>query len=151
MLCQFSLKLARRFSYSASNISRGLSMPEPSHTAAAVALSGVGAGTLSAMFGLDTGALFWAFLGAVCSRTIQPRISDKGDMIKASGLAIISTVLGTLGSVWAAPTALSVGPFLATVEPRALIALPAFLLGLLGHEILLRVIDVIREFKKGAL
>jgi hypothetical protein len=125
-------------------------MPDPaSQTAAAVAISGLGAGTVSAIFGIETGALFWAFLGAICSRTIQPSIQGKAAIAQASGFAVISTVLGSVGASWAVPITKHFAPFLATVDYRMLVALPAFLLGLLGHEVLLRSINFIREFKKG--
>ena len=40
-------------------------------------------------------------------------------------------------------------PFLAQVSIRILLALPAFLLGVLGHKLLLRAAEMIGEFRKG--
>lgn len=122
-----------------------------SHTAAAVALSGAGAGTISTMLGLDPGALFWAFFGALCSRAIQPRITSLPEIIQAGGYGAISTVLGTLGSVFSAPAIVTVLPSLAVVDRQTMIALPAFLLGVLGHEIIIRVVGMIREFRSGGV
>lgn len=124
-------------------------MPEPSHTAAAVVISGAGAGTLGQFFGLDSTALFWAFLGALCSRAIQPRITAWPEIIQAGGYGVISTVMGTLGSVWVKPATIHFMPYLGALDHETIIALPAFLLGVLGHEVILRVAGLIREYRNG--
>jgi hypothetical protein len=117
-------------------------MPEPtSHTAAAVALSGVW------IYGWP---LFWAFLGAVCwQAAYPPSFGTKKNIVSSAAVAIISTVLGTLGSRVAASTAMHFFEWLVQVDRDVLIALPAFLLGLLGHLLLLRGAELIREFRKG--
>jgi hypothetical protein len=125
-------------------------MPEPtSHTAAAVALSGVGAGTVGMALGIDIWPLFWAFLGAVCWQAVHPQIMGAQNIVRAAGIAVISTVLGTFGSLMVATAALHYFPYLSLVDVRALVALPAFLLGVLGHKLLLRAAELIGEFRKG--
>jgi hypothetical protein len=125
-------------------------MPEPTtHTAAAVALSATGAGTVGMALGFDLWPLCWAFLGAVCWQAVHPQIMGVQNIVRAAGIAIISTVLGTFGSLMVATAAVHYLPFLAQVDMRALVALPAFLLGVLGHKLLLRAAEMIGEFRKG--
>lgn len=133
-------------------------MPEPTtHTAAAVALSATGAGTVGFAFGIDPFPLFWAFLGAVCWQAINPQILGIKNIAAAAAKAVVSTVMGTFGSaytiplvVWLTPEALHVEKYLSQVEPHALIALPAFALGFVGHLLLLRGADLIKEYKRGS-
>jgi hypothetical protein len=130
-------------------------MPEPTtHTAAAMALSGVGAGTVGALFGIDQIALFWAFLGAVCWQAIYPQILGMKNIAAAAAKAIASTVTGTFGSaytipllVWLTPEALHIEKYLRQVDPYAMVALPAF--AFVGHLLLMRGAEMIKEFRKG--
>ena len=125
-------------------------MPEPTtHTAAAVALSATGAGTVGLALGFDVWPLCWAFLGAVCWQLIEPSILGVKAIRRAAAIAIVSTVLGTFGSYMVALAALHYFPFLAQVNIRIMLALPAFLLGVLGHKLLLRAAEMIGEFRKG--
>ena len=126
-------------------------MAEPaSHTAAAIAISGVSAGTLSAALGLDPTALFWAFLGAVCSRTIQPRISTLSEIIQAAGYAVISVVLGTLAGPFIGVAGFHYFDFLKEVGMQMAVALPAFSIALVGNEIVVRVVELIRTWRREA-
>jgi hypothetical protein len=132
-------------------------MPEPTtHTAAAVALSATGASTVGFALGVDPFPLFWAFLGAVCWQAIYPQILGIKNIAAAAAKAVVSTVMGTFGSaytiplvVWLTPDTLHVEKYLSQVEPHALIALPAFALGFVGHLLLLRGAELIKEYKRG--
>jgi hypothetical protein len=125
-------------------------MPEPtSHAAAAtIVLSGVGASTVTTFLGIDTGALFWAFLGAVCWQAANPKIESRQDIVVATAFVVISTVIGTLAPSWVIPLVRMHWEDLQAVPMHALVALPAFILGLVRHLCILKVAELIRTYKR---
>jgi hypothetical protein len=147
----FPLKIGIRIPYLRLNQTQEPIMPEPtSHTAAAVALSATGAGTVGMALGAEFWPLFWAFLGAVCWQAIEPPIMGYKAIFRAAAIAIISTVLGTFGSLIAAAAAIHYFTYLEQVGKPAVIALAAIILGVLGQKLLLRAAEMIGEFRKGS-
>jgi hypothetical protein len=127
-------------------------MLEPTSQTTSVILAGAGAGAASSVLGLDGWAFFWAFLGVVCWQAVQPPMAEKRDIKQAAGWAVVAMVLGTFGSMICLSVLLNFPrfkPYLVSVEPAVLIALPAFVFGFAGQALGLLGLRLIKTYKRG--
>lgn len=104
--------------------------------------------TIGQALGIDFVALFYAFMGAICWRAVQPKIDKKLDGItKAFGWAVMGMILGTLGAIFVENLALHWFPSLSKISHAQIIGLPAVLLGFLCHPIILKSMSLLKEWK----
>lgn len=120
-------------------------MSDPaSHAAVGAAVVALGAA-----FGVDPMAIYWATLGAVCSRTIQPRITTLYEILEAGGYWVMSAALGMAGATYGVLALRHFFPDIKAIDAAILYPLPAFLLALFGHVIVTRMSIWIRDWKSG--
>lgn len=99
--------------------------------------------------GIDFVALFWAFMGAVVWRALQPRIAPNFDAIStAFGWAISAMILGSLGGIWASLALLHFFPYLESAGHPVLVGLPAFLLSIFCSPIILKASEQIKSWRQ---
>ena len=127
-------------------------MPDiATHTAAAsqaTAISMLGIAAIGQMLGIDFVALFWAFMGAMAWRGWQPSIAPNFNSISAAlGWAMAAMILGTLGGTVAAEIILHFFPYLQTAGHPVLVGFPAFLLAILCWPIVLKMGELIKDWK----
>lgn len=130
-------------------------MPDlPTHTALATssststAVSMVSLASIAQALGLDLVALFYAFIGAVCWRAIQPAIAPTFDEIsRAFGWSLLAMVLGSLGAVVAAEAVTHHFSYVKQENPLPLLGLLATLLGFFCVPIILKLGEIIKNWR----
>lgn len=129
-------------------------MPTPEiHAQAAAqstALAMVTLATIGQSLGLDYVAMFYAFMGAVCWRAMQPRIAPSFDEVsKAFGWVLCGLLFGSLGSVWieAILTHYWQTTFTGLTHPE-LVGFPAFILSFFIVFIFTKITKLIQDWKQ---
>ena len=113
--------------------------------------SGAALGLATNMLGLDYAAMFWAFMGALAWRAVQPKIDPTLSEISAAfGWATMATFLGSLGAGWIEISVQHYFEFFREFEHVSMIGLPSLLLGFMGNPLLLKVVELIKNYKRGA-
>lgn len=114
------------------------------------ALSMVGLGAIGQALGLDYVAMFYAFMGAVCWRAMQPRLAPTfNDISAAFGWAVTAMMFGSLGAVWVEAGLLHYWAvvFKGVTHP-AMVGLPAFILSFFIVFIFTRITKFIQEWRQ---
>lgn len=116
----------------------------------ATAAAMVGLAAIGQALGLDYVAMFYAFMGAVCWRAMQPRVAPTYDEVsKAFGWAVTAMMFGSLGAVWIeAGLKHFFGILFSGLSHPVLIGLPAFILSFFIVFIFTRITKLIEEWKK---
>lgn len=121
----------------------------PVAVAQATAISMLSLAAIGQTLGIDFAALFWAFMGAVVWRALQPRIAPNFDAISAAfGWAMAAMILGSLGGILASLVLLHCFPYLAAASHPTIVGLPAFLLSILCSPIILKASEQIKSWRK---
>lgn len=116
--------------------------------AKSTATSMVSLAAIGSALGLDPAALFWAFMGAVCWRAVQPRIAPTFDEIsRAFGWATMAMIFGSLGSVVAVTIIMAKFDLTRGVHEPALLGLTATLLGFFCTPFLLKIGELIKHWR----
>jgi len=128
-------------------------MPDPATHAAiasnATAASMVGVAAIGQTLGLDYVAMFYAFMGAVCWRAIQPKLAPTFDEISgALGWAVLAMMLGTLGAVVLALVAENYFEFIKQAPHSTVIGLLASLLGFFCVPIAQKCVQLIKDWRQ---
>ena len=128
-------------------------MPDPiTHTAVtaqATAISMLSLAAIGQSLGIDFVALFWAFMGAMVWRALQPRIAPNfNEISQALGWAIAGMILGSLGGVLLALTCLHFLPYLESAGHPVLVGLPAFLLAIFCMPLVLKAGEQIKAWRQ---
>jgi len=128
-------------------------MPDPVTHATiasnATAASMVGVAAVGQALGLDYVAMFYAFMGAVCWRAIQPKLAPTFDEISgALGWAALAMLLGTLGAVVLALFAENYFLFVKQAPRATLIGLLASLLGFFCVPVVQKCLQVIKDWRQ---
>jgi hypothetical protein len=129
-------------------------MPSPSIHAEiasnATASSMFGLAAIGQTLGLDYVAMFYAFMGAVCWRAMQPRLAPTYNEISAAfGWAVTAMMFGSLGAVWIEAGLLHQwGHIFKNVTHPAMVGLPAFILSFFIVFIFTRITKFIQEWRQ---
>ena len=127
-------------------------MAEPIATAAAAtqvtAISMLSLAAIGQTLGIDFVALFWAFMGAVVWRALQPSLAPTFDAIStAFGWALAAMILGSLGGILASNVLVHFFPYLGAVTHPTIVGLPAFLLSIMCSPIILKASEQIKNWR----
>lgn len=114
------------------------------------AASMVTLGAIGHTLGIDPAAMFYAFMGAVCWRAIQPRLAPSFDVItNALGWAVAATLFGSLAAIWAEAIALHYCSEAFKHVPRAvMVGLPAFILSFFVVYLFKKITKLIADWKQ---
>lgn len=115
-------------------------------SASSTAVSMVSIAAIAQALGLDLVALFYAFIGAVCWRAIQPALAPTFDEIsRAFGWSLLAMVLGSLGAVVGAEWVTHNFVYIKQANPVTLVGLLATLLGFFCVPIILKIGEYIKN------
>ncbi len=135
-----------------SSILEMITMTDAATSAAAAQATAISMLSLAAIgqaLGIDFVALFWAFMGAVVWRALQPRIAPNFDAIStAFGWAMAAMILGSLGGILASLVLVHFFPYLESASHPTIVGLPAFLLSILCSPIILKASEQIKNWRQ---